>query len=120
MSGKTARRHEGRCDNWPIGERLRRDRKRQTPEGGRRSTTRLSLKSLCAGAVRCCQCCQCLSDIARSSRAVGCCRSCRVWLSDAVGAIRSVRLLLLSGVGPVLSGAVGCCRWCCRGELVGL
>ena len=34
-------------------------------------------------------------------------------LSDAVGAVRDVRLLLLSGVGPVLSGAV---RWCCPGR----
>ena len=33
-SEKTARRHEGRCENWR--ETAKRDRKRQTPKGGRR------------------------------------------------------------------------------------
>ena len=46
--------------------------------------------------------------------AVGCCRSCRVLLSDAVGAVRAVKLLLLSDVGLLLSGAecqvAGCCQ----------
>ena len=56
----------------------------------------------------------CVSDRRGGSVAVGCCRSCRVLLSDAIGAVRAVRLLLLSDVGLLLSGAV---RWCCRAAL---
>ena len=54
------------------------------------SETSCQVLSVLSGAVGC------LSDIQRGSVAVGCCRSCRVLLSDAVGAVRAVGLLLLS------------------------